>query len=142
MLADKGHLGKVIMASQLLRFRDLKDRSIVSNHVTLGRWIAREGFPPGFMLGPNTRVWREDEIDAWLDSRPTDNTLLRGAALANAEGTSVVIYLDQHSEPNEIARTLGENWAPRPVSHCDDNRYAIHRTPNVRDRRERTYGGE
>ena len=76
------------MAAVLLRFRDLKDRRIVTNHVTLGRWIAREGFPPGFMLGPNTRVWREDDIDAWLNSRPTDNTLLRGAALANAEGTS------------------------------------------------------
>jgi hypothetical protein len=68
------------MAGLLLRFRDLKDRRIVSNHVTLGRWIAKEGFPPGFMLGPNTRVWREDDIDAWLDSRPTENTLLRGAA--------------------------------------------------------------
>ncbi len=74
------------MAGVLLRFRDLKDRRIVSNHVTLGRWIAKEGFPPGFMLGPNTRVWREDDIDAWLDCRPTENTLLRGAALANAEG--------------------------------------------------------
>ena len=43
-----------MMAGLLLRFRDLKDRRIVSNHVTLGRWIAGEGFPPGFMLGPNT----------------------------------------------------------------------------------------
>ena len=68
------------MAAVLLRFRDLKDRRIVSNHVTLKRWIEREGFPPGRMLGPNTRVWRESEIEAWLDSRPTDNTLLRGAA--------------------------------------------------------------
>ena len=72
------------MAAVLLRFRDLKDRRIVSNHVTLGRWIAKEGFPPGRMLGPNTRVWRESEIEAWLDSRPTDNTLLRGAAFRNA----------------------------------------------------------
>ena len=76
------------MAGVLLRFRDLKVRGIVGNHVTLKRWIEREGFPPGRMLGPNTRVWREDDIDAWLDLRPTDNTLLRGAALHNAEGTS------------------------------------------------------
>jgi predicted DNA-binding transcriptional regulator AlpA len=55
----------------LLRFRDLKDRGIVSNHVTLKRWIEREGFPTGRMLGPNTRVWSESEIEAWLDSRPT-----------------------------------------------------------------------
>jgi predicted DNA-binding transcriptional regulator AlpA len=64
----------------LLRFRDLKSRGIVSNHVTLKRWIEHEGFPPGLMLGPNTRAWRESEVEAWLDSRPTDNTLLRGAA--------------------------------------------------------------
>ena len=28
----------------LLRFRDLKSRKIVSNHVTLKRWIDKEGF--------------------------------------------------------------------------------------------------
>jgi hypothetical protein len=54
----------------LLRFSDLKDRNIVHNHVTLGRWIASQGFPSGFMLGPNTRVWREADIEAWLQSRP------------------------------------------------------------------------
>ena len=59
------------MVGLLLRFRDLKDRGIVSNHVTLGRWIANEGFPRGFLLGPNTRVWRENEIEAWINSRPT-----------------------------------------------------------------------
>ena len=64
----------------LLRFRDLKERGIVNNHVTLIRWIRREGFPPGLMLGPNTRVWREADIEAWLDSRPTHNQQLCGAA--------------------------------------------------------------
>ena len=68
------------MADLFLRFRDLKDRRIVSNHVTLGRWIANQGFPSGFMLGPNTRVWREAEIDAWLQSRPTQNLNQRGFA--------------------------------------------------------------
>lgn len=43
----------------MLRFRDLKNRNLVNNYVTLARWIEREGFPPGLMLGPNTRVWRE-----------------------------------------------------------------------------------
>jgi predicted DNA-binding transcriptional regulator AlpA len=66
------------MAAVLLRFRDLKDRKIVSNHPTLLRWIDREGFPPGLWLGPNTRVWREDEVEAWISSRPTDRPA-RGA---------------------------------------------------------------
>ena len=65
--------------SSLLRFRDLKQRGIVTNHPTLQRWIAREGFPPGMMLGPNTRVWREVDIEAWLASRPIENT---GPAIA------------------------------------------------------------
>jgi predicted DNA-binding transcriptional regulator AlpA len=56
----------------LLRFRELKARRIVSNHVTLKRWIEKEGFPRGFLLGPNTRVWRESDVEAWLDSRPTE----------------------------------------------------------------------
>jgi hypothetical protein len=69
-----------IVSEVLLRFRDLKDRKIVTNHVTLKRWIESEGFPPGRMLGPNTRVWREDEIEAWLASRPTENPTRKGLA--------------------------------------------------------------
>jgi hypothetical protein len=61
------------MTGTFLRFKDLQARDIVRNHVTLKRWIEREGFPPGRMLGPNSRVWREDEIEAWLASRPTEN---------------------------------------------------------------------
>jgi predicted DNA-binding transcriptional regulator AlpA len=64
----------------LLRFRDLKERGIVSNHVTLTRWIEREGFPPGLLLGPNTRAWREAEVEAWLASRSTGPTKLKGIA--------------------------------------------------------------
>ena len=35
-----------------LRFADLKRMQIVSNHVTLKRWIEREGFPPGMHAWP------------------------------------------------------------------------------------------
>jgi predicted DNA-binding transcriptional regulator AlpA len=58
--------------SVVLRFRDLKARGIVSNHMTLKRWIEREGFPPGRWLGRNTKVWAESEIEAWLASRSTE----------------------------------------------------------------------
>lgn len=51
------------MSSVLLRFRDLKARGVVNNYPTLYRWIEHEGFPPGMMLGPNSRAWRESEID-------------------------------------------------------------------------------
>ncbi len=54
----------------LLRFSDLKARGIVSNWVTLRNWVEKEGFPPGVKLGPNTRAWPADEIEAWLARRP------------------------------------------------------------------------
>jgi predicted DNA-binding transcriptional regulator AlpA len=57
------------MNDKLLRFDDLKERGIVKNRVTLYRWIRDEGFPPGMLLGQNTRAWREADIEAWLDSR-------------------------------------------------------------------------
>jgi predicted DNA-binding transcriptional regulator AlpA len=35
------------------------------------RLIDEEGFPPGAMLGRNTRAWALDEVEAWLAARPT-----------------------------------------------------------------------
>jgi predicted DNA-binding transcriptional regulator AlpA len=57
------------MNDRLLRFSDLKALNIVKNWVTLERWIRCQGFPPGIQLGPNTRAWRESDIEAWLASR-------------------------------------------------------------------------
>jgi len=59
------------MLATQLRFRDLKARNIVTNWVTLNNWIEKEGFPPGRLVGPNTRLWDEPEVVAWLDARPT-----------------------------------------------------------------------
>jgi len=55
---------------KFLRFNDLVERGIVSNRPCLHLWIKNYGFPRGVLLGPNTRAWREDEIEAWLASRP------------------------------------------------------------------------
>ena len=54
----------------ILRFCDLKARGIVSNYAQLKVLIDRHGFPPGHMLSPNRRFWYEDEVAAWLSSRP------------------------------------------------------------------------
>lgn len=71
--------------SSLLRFRDLKRRGIVGNHPTLKRWIEQEGFPRGLMLGPNTRAWRESDVEAWLASRPTGQGIAAKRAAARAD---------------------------------------------------------
>jgi len=57
---------------RLLRFSDLQANGIISNRTTLYRWIKREGFPTGVLLGPNSRAWPEDLVLDWLKSRPTD----------------------------------------------------------------------
>jgi|GraSoiStandDraft_16_1057320.scaffolds.fasta_scaffold2804712_2 hypothetical protein len=53
-----------------LGFRDLKARRIVNNWATLQNRIAKFGFPPGRLIGPNTRAWTEDEVETWIASRP------------------------------------------------------------------------
>jgi hypothetical protein len=45
------------MFAKLLRYRDLKARGVVNNWPTLRNLIAKSGFPPGRLLGPQTRVW-------------------------------------------------------------------------------------
>jgi predicted DNA-binding transcriptional regulator AlpA len=54
-----------------LRYADLLALGIVSNRVTLANWIRDRGFPRGQLTGPNSRTWSEDEVQAWIDSRPT-----------------------------------------------------------------------
>jgi hypothetical protein len=68
------------MIPNYLRFSDLKERGIVNNWVTLQEWIEKQGFPPGKLVGPNTRIFAEPEVQSWLDRRPSDGPALRGAA--------------------------------------------------------------
>jgi predicted DNA-binding transcriptional regulator AlpA len=54
-----------------LRYADLVARGIVSNRTTLQNWQKKHDFPPGQLIGPNSRSWDEAEVEAWLASRPT-----------------------------------------------------------------------
>jgi hypothetical protein len=65
---------------QLLRFRDLKARGVVNSWPQLKRLQRLCGFPLGRMLSPNIRAWTEEEVDAWLASRPIEGPEPRGAA--------------------------------------------------------------
>ncbi len=65
----------------LLRFLDLQERGIARSWAQLKN-LQKNGFPLGKMLSPNCRVWSEDEVDAWLDSRPVEGPPPRGAAKA------------------------------------------------------------
>ena len=63
---------------KFLRFKDLKARGICNNHTTLQRWIQTRGFPPGRLIGPNTRVWTEEEVEAWLAAAPVRRKAVGG----------------------------------------------------------------
>ena len=53
-----------------VRFRDLKAAGIVQNWQGIKRLVEEQGFPPGVMLGPNTRAWIVGDVRGWLATRP------------------------------------------------------------------------
>ena len=67
-----------------IRFHDLYERGIAKSWPQLKNLQDKYGFPKGRLIGGNTRAWSEEEIAAWLESRPTDSVPLKGAAKRNA----------------------------------------------------------
>jgi len=57
------------MVPQVIRYSDLKARGVIKNRATLSRWIKRYGFPPGFLIGLNSRAWYQHEVEDWLHER-------------------------------------------------------------------------
>jgi predicted DNA-binding transcriptional regulator AlpA len=87
------------MAATYLRYRHLVSRGVVNSRQELKRLQDKHGFPPGRLLGPNTRVWTDEEIDAYIAARPVRMPLhqLRGAAKLKHERKQA-----QMSETNEV----------------------------------------
>ncbi|AZG76326.1 helix-turn-helix transcriptional regulator [Methylocystis rosea] len=56
---------------KLLRFVDLVAMGVFTNRMSLKRAIDNQNFPEGFLVTPNARAWREDEVLEWLATRPT-----------------------------------------------------------------------
>ena len=73
--------------SKLLRYCDLEARGLIKNWATLRRWIRDPNvkFPPGRLIGPQTRVWTEEELATWIESRPAEPGPLRGCVKRQAE---------------------------------------------------------
>jgi predicted DNA-binding transcriptional regulator AlpA len=57
---------------KFLRLKDLQERGVAMTHQAVRHMQKHEGFPPGRLLGPGTRVWTVTEINEWLDSRPVE----------------------------------------------------------------------
>jgi hypothetical protein len=58
----------------LLRFRDLKARGVVKSWPQLNRMQKLHDFPLGRLMSPNVRAWTEEEIEAYIESRPIENS--------------------------------------------------------------------
>jgi predicted DNA-binding transcriptional regulator AlpA len=55
---------------RLIRYSDLVAMGVVNSRMTLKRLIDSRDFPPGVLITPNSRAWREDEVDTWIAARP------------------------------------------------------------------------
>jgi predicted DNA-binding transcriptional regulator AlpA len=76
------------MPTKLVRFSDLEARGIITSWPMLKRRIERDNFPRGRMIGPNSRAWTEQEVEAWIASRPAAGPEPRGAAKRPRKGAS------------------------------------------------------
>jgi predicted DNA-binding transcriptional regulator AlpA len=55
-----------------VRFGDIKAAGIATSWEQLYRLIDKQAFPVGVRLSPNVRAWRLDDIETWLDGRPSE----------------------------------------------------------------------
>jgi hypothetical protein len=67
--ADEG--GHAARLPVFVRYPDLRAAGIVTSWMQLRRFIDGEGFPPGVLLGKNTRAWPLHEVEVWLAGRPS-----------------------------------------------------------------------
>ena len=56
----------------LWRFSDLKQRGVCNSRAQLKLMVDHYGFPLGKMLTPNARVWTQDEVIAYYESRTSE----------------------------------------------------------------------
>jgi hypothetical protein len=56
-----------------VRFKDLVQAGVVSNHMQLTRMIKTDGFPPGFLVSANIRLWNVADVRAWLAAKQQAN---------------------------------------------------------------------
>ena len=55
----------------MLRYRDLAERNLFNNRMSLRRAMLRadDPFPQPIYLGPNSIAWRRCDVEAWLERR-------------------------------------------------------------------------
>jgi predicted DNA-binding transcriptional regulator AlpA len=59
-----------------LRFKDIKAAGIADSWTQLCHLIDEHDFPVGKKLSPNVRSWTVEEVNKWVESRPTDRKVM------------------------------------------------------------------
>jgi predicted DNA-binding transcriptional regulator AlpA len=54
---------------KFLRFRHLQEMNICGDYATLYDLIKRQGFPAGYKISHKVRIWDQDDILAWIETR-------------------------------------------------------------------------
>ena len=60
------------MSGRTIRFKELKNKISVSR-ATIWRWEKAGKFPKSIRLTQHITVWRENEIDRWIDEQAKKN---------------------------------------------------------------------
>ena len=67
-------------SNKLLRISGVSDKTTLAKS-TIWLKIAQGTFPKPIKLSPAISVWRESDIDAWIDSHVSTSNLLQGGAV-------------------------------------------------------------
>lgn len=102
----------------LLRFIDLKNSGMIGSRPTLARMIKNHEFPPGRLLGAKTRVWTEDEVDAWFASRSTKG---------DAGSENIVVSLDRVRTQLIDVVNIGIGFSPDVLADAEKLILELHK---------------
>ena len=94
------------------RYADLKARGVVKNRTQLKNMIEKYNFPRGRLISPNVRVWTDEEIDTYIDSRPVEAKPVpksKGRP-RKAETSGWKIHI-AHRERPPVAQAAEKVWA-------------------------------
>ena len=88
------------MKKIVVRFNDIKNQGVVKTWGEIQKLIDEQDFPEGFRPTKFTRAWFQEDIDAWLRSRPSASDVkppLRGWARQRSEARKLAEI--QNSRP-------------------------------------------
>jgi predicted DNA-binding transcriptional regulator AlpA len=74
---------------KILRLPEVLDRTGYKSQSTLWRLEAAGKFPARIQVGPNSVGWDEEEVDAWLKSRPRAAVGRRSSAAPRSSAGAV-----------------------------------------------------